>query len=287
MLRPIAIPLALIPAFSFCLAQEAKPEFEVVSIRPGSDKPVVVNGMAIVGAMQGGPGSSDPERLTGNSVALRDLVLRAYGVNLHQLSGPGWIETTRYDVNAKIPPGTTRDEFKLMLQGMLEDRFKLKLHHETRDVRAYNLVVAKGGLKLRDFVSTDACSAGNRPVGGTCREGAVYQSGIMKSAGTERSLLSLSPPGPSRIISGSATQLSVLARMLEPALGGSIVADKTGLTDKFNLRFEFASPTFTGQDDTPLPTLFMALEDAGLKLESVRTSLDVLVIDHIERPSEN
>jgi uncharacterized protein (TIGR03435 family) len=109
----------------------------------------------------------------------------------------------------------------------------------------------------------------------------------MKSAGTERSILSMSPPGPSRIIRGSATQFSVLVGMLKAALGGSLVVDKTGLTDKFDFRFEFVSPTFTGQDDTPLPTLFMALEEAGLKLESARTSLDVLVIDHIERPNEN
>ena len=286
MLRPIAIPALFLS--SYCVAQPpTKPVFEAVSIRPGSGRPVEVKGMLIVGMMQGGPGTPDPERLTGNSVSLRDLVLSAYGVSRQQLAGPGWIETTGYNINAKIPPGTTKDQFRLMLQAMLEDRFKLKLHHETRSIPGYNLVIAKGGLKLRDAVSLDACSAGARPIGGTCRESAIYQSGIMKSAGTEQTMLSMSPPGPSRIISGRAQQLSALTPFLEPALGGPIVTDKTGLTDKYSFRFEFASPTYTGQDDTPLPTLFAALEEAGLKLESVKTSLDVLVIDHIEQPSGN
>ena len=203
MLRPIAIPALFLS--SYCVAQPpTKPVFEAVSIRPGSGRPVEVKGMLIVGMMQGGPGTPDPERLTGNSVSLRDLVLSAYGVSRQQLAGPGWIETTGYNINAKIPPGTTKDQFRLMLQAMLEDRFKLKLHHETRSIPAYNLVVAKGGLKLRDSVSLDACSAGARPIGGTCRESAIYQSGIMKSAGTEQTMLSMSPPGPSRIISGRA-----------------------------------------------------------------------------------
>jgi uncharacterized protein (TIGR03435 family) len=286
MLRPIAIPALFLS--SYCVAQPpAKPVFEVVSIRPGSGRPVDVKGMLIVGMMRGGPGTPDPERFTANTVILRDLVLSAYGVSRQQLAGPGWIETTGYDINAKIPPGTTKDQFGLMLQAMLEDRFKLKLHHETRSIPAYNLVVAKDGLKLRDSVSLDACSAGARPIGGTCRAGAVYQSGIMQSVGSERTMLSMSPPGLSRIISGSAQQLSALTPFLEPALGGLMVTDKTGLTDKYNFRFEFASPTYTGQDDTPLPSLFAALEEAGLKLESVKSAADVLVIDHIEQPSGN
>jgi uncharacterized protein (TIGR03435 family) len=286
MLRPIAIPALLLS--NYCLAQPpAKPMFEAVSIRPGSGRPVEVKGMPIVGMMRGGPGTPDPERLTGNSVTLRDLLLSAYFVRPQQLAGPGWIDTTTYDINAKIPPGTTNDQFQLMLQSMLEDRFKLKLHHETRSIAGYNLVVAKGGLKLRDSVSLDACAAGSRPIGGTCREGSIYQSGIMKSAGTEQTMLSMSPPGLSRIIRGSANPLSALIPFLEPALGGPIVTDKTGFTDKYNFRFEFASPTYTGQDDTPLPSLFTALEEAGLKLESVKTAADVLVIDHIEQPSGN
>jgi uncharacterized protein (TIGR03435 family) len=115
MLRPVVAPFVLVAAFSLCLAREAaKPEFEVVSIRPGSDRPVMVNGMAVVGAMQGGPGSSDPERLTGNSVVLRDLVLRAYGVNLHQLSGPGWIETTPLRRWARFGYGCSRSGRRLV-----------------------------------------------------------------------------------------------------------------------------------------------------------------------------
>ncbi len=91
MLRPITIPALFLS--SYCVAQTpVKPAFDAVSIRPGSGRAVAVNGMLIVGMMRGGPGTRDPERFTGNTVTLRDLVLSAYGVRRQQLAGPGWIE---------------------------------------------------------------------------------------------------------------------------------------------------------------------------------------------------
>lgn len=261
--------------------------FDVVSIRPGTGRPVTLNGMQVVGVIQGGPGSSNPGRLTANSVSLRDLVLTAYGVTRRQLAGPGWIETARYDVNARVPAGTTQDQFKLMLQAMLEDRFGLKVHHEAQVLPAYSLVVGKHGLKLSNAVSMDACSSGARPVQGTCDESAAYRSGIMRSSGTERAMLGIGPFRGGLIISGTATPFSALVTVIARALGGSIVVDKTGITDKFNFRFEFASPTLTGQDEASLPTLFKALDEAGLKLQSTKTTVDVLVVDHVERPGDN
>lgn len=274
---------------AFAQDSSSKPSFDVVSIRPGNGQPTTLpNGMRVLGAMQGGPESPDPERLTGNSVSLKSLMLRAYAVKSYQISGPSWIDTTRYDIAAKIPPGATKNDLNLMLQQMLEERFSLKLHHESKAFSAYNLVVAKNGLKLRDSVSTNACAAGARPAGGTCAERVSYQSGIMSSTSKDPGRLMTVPQGSGRIATGLAMPISALASMLEQQLAGPVVIDKTGLTGVYDFRLEFASPTITSQDDTPLPSLFTALEkDLGLKLESTKTPIDVLVIDHIERPSEN
>ncbi len=154
----------------------AKPSFEVVSIRPGS--PIVTQcpggGLRALGLICGGPGTPDPGRLTGNSVLLRTLIQRALGVQPLQLIGPDWIASKRYDIAAVIPADATPEELNLMLQRMLEDRFNLKSHHETREFPAYNLVLAKGGLKLRETMATDACAMGARLVGKTCQQGVEY-----------------------------------------------------------------------------------------------------------------
>src|SRR5580704_12455909 len=149
--KPVIASCAILSGF--CFAQEpVKPDFEVVSIRPARGQPTVLpTGMRVIGAMQGGPGTSDPERLNGNGVTPFALISRAFGgLKRYQISGPTWINNTRYDLNAKIPPGASKEQVELMFQSMLEDRFKLKVHHESQEHTAYNLTIAKGGLKLRE-----------------------------------------------------------------------------------------------------------------------------------------
>ena len=90
-------------ASGFAVAQTPKPTFEVISIRPGSMKPVQMpNGMSAIGGIQGGPGTPDPELVRMNSVTLKQLMTRAYSVKYYQISGPTWIDTTRYDINATV-----------------------------------------------------------------------------------------------------------------------------------------------------------------------------------------
>jgi Protein of unknown function (DUF3738) len=102
----------LVTHAAFAQSAPDKPSFEVASIRPGSRTLTTLpNGMQVIGAMQGGPGTSDPETLTINSLPLRSIVLRAYGVQPYQLSGPGWIATSRYDIKAKVPAGATKEQF--------------------------------------------------------------------------------------------------------------------------------------------------------------------------------
>src|ERR1035441_5092960 len=95
-----------------------------------------------------GPGTSDPGQLTDTAVRLRSLLLQAYGLRSFQLIGPDAIDTKQYDIAAKIPPGTTTQQFSQMLQRLFVERFGLTYHHETKEFACREIVVAKGGPKL-------------------------------------------------------------------------------------------------------------------------------------------
>jgi uncharacterized protein (TIGR03435 family) len=264
-------------------AQEPKPSFEVVSIRPGS-----MNRATLIGSVTGGPGSADPERLFMNSVTPKVAVSLAYDVGEYQVSGPDWIGNSRYDINAKVPAGATKEQFRLMLQDVLDHRFRIKVHHEAQDFKAYHLVEAKGGLKLKDAVSTDACAAGNRPASKSCPPGAAYVSGIAQSAGNGPPMLTSSPAEGGFIVRGSAQTISSLADVLSWRMPGPGIIDQTGLTGTYDFRLEFANPDVGAQGDFSFPTLSTALEkELGLKLEPMMVSRDTIVIDRIDRPTEN
>src|SRR5579863_5954307 len=141
--------IAIVPRPAFAQSAAETPRFEVASVRPAS-APARFNG-----SVSGGPGSSDPERITFSGVPMIRLLMSAYGIPLgmgspvrrfgpfsDQISGPAWIESDWYDINAKVPPGATQDQVNRMLQDLLAERFGLKLHHESREVSGYELVVA-------------------------------------------------------------------------------------------------------------------------------------------------
>lgn len=165
----IRIGLAVLPAAAV-LAQAAadKLTFEVASVKPAA--PPTPGRMQIM--MRGGPGTSDPGQATFSNVTQRMLLAKAYGVQDYQISGPGWLDSERYEIVAKVPKGTTEEQFKVMLQNLLADRFKLTLHHETKDLPRYELVVAKNGPKLKEAAAAlagdgTAGSGDAGPAGGT------------------------------------------------------------------------------------------------------------------------
>jgi uncharacterized protein (TIGR03435 family) len=98
--------------------------------------------------MSGGPGTKDPGRITYNGVTLKMLLKRAYDISPDQISGPDWLDSERYDIVAKVPPGTTPEQFRLMLQNLLAERFELRQHRETKTLPVYLLTVANNGPKL-------------------------------------------------------------------------------------------------------------------------------------------
>ena len=256
------------------------------------------------------PTSLTPGRVSLNCTTVKDLVHIAYvsfaSGHFNPLStvpiegGPAWINSDLYAIEAKtegIPTPNAGTVGGAMLQTLLEDRFKLKIHREARGVPVYELTVAKGGLKMRRF-----------------QEGTCAPVDLVKWASNYPPLPSLPDPppglkhcpnnaplnGPNIVVDSQGMSFEdfrafVLRYMDRP------VVDKTGLTGRFDIRLEYlpdeaSSSTIRdggsfvdGPSDVPPgPSIFTALEgQLGLKLAPGKGSSEFLVIDSVERPSEN
>jgi len=116
--------------------------FEVASVKPAQS----VSGRF---TMNGGPGTSDPGRISYTNIMLRRILLSAYEVRNYQISGPDWLDTLRFDITAKVPDGTTKEQFQSMLRNLLITRFKMTVHRESKDLPIYALLGAKNGPKIR------------------------------------------------------------------------------------------------------------------------------------------
>ncbi len=104
----------------------------------------------VTGTMKGGPGTSDPGRITYTQISLIQLLMKAWGIEYYRIDGPSWLKSTanaidQYNITATMRAETTKQQFQLMLQNLLVERFQIKLHHETRTFTGYELVVAPGG----------------------------------------------------------------------------------------------------------------------------------------------
>ncbi len=190
-----------------------------------------------------------------NNVSLSDCLKYAYGiVSDAQLVGPDWIKSkeVRFDIVAKAPPNTSRDRIDLMLQNLLAERLKVAVHHEQREIPHLALVVGKNGPKLRA-----ATTLGPNPA----RRGHI---------------------------AGSHMPMRGLAMLLSRFERQTII-DETGLKGDFEVKLDWTPDDAIHPDDQGAPSLFTAVEEQlGLKLESRKGPLDVLVVDHAEKiPTDN
>ena len=280
-LLPVAI--GILSALTL-LAQSAavlKPHFEVASIKRN------------VGGLGGGFNPLPGGRLTIENVPLRLLIQNAYDVFPFQVSaGPAWIDSDRYDMDAKADGNPSIPEMiGPMLAALLEDRFGLKVHRETKQLPVYTLAVAKGGLKLPE--SKAECWAEHDANG---RPSPPPVPGKPPLASCGRVMGGLSPSGGH--LEGKSASVGSLIFTLSHLLGRTII-DKTGFTGTFDMHLEFARdqalPGAPGGPapgefaaDSSKPSIFTALqEQLGLKLESGKGPVEMLVIDHVEKPSEN
>ena len=141
--------------FLACMAASAlalhgqSPAFDAATVKPaGPVDPARPSFMPDNMSFQGGPGTKSPGRINYYRVSLRATLARAYNMSPHQISGPEWMDTERYDIVATFPPATTEEQLRTMLQGLLTERFAIAMHRETRVMPVYHLVVAKNGPKL-------------------------------------------------------------------------------------------------------------------------------------------
>ena len=268
LLLPAAVLLALAPAvFAQSAAAPPAPAFDVASIRQ--------NITSTDGHHHIYNDHSESHFRTVN-VSLEDLVQYAYGLPKTQiLGGTAWFDSTTFDIDAKsdaavdaqlkgLPDDEARKRKMLMVQALLADRFQFKAHQETRELPVYALVVAKGGPA---FKPSDA-------------------------NGTTVSITTGS--GINRIhVQGSDNTIDLLARELAQQLG-RVVVDKTGIDARYDITLRWTpddrpAPLLNGAPDPSAPPgIFTAIqEQLGLKLESTKGPVPVLVIDHIAMPSDN
>jgi len=122
----------------------AQPAFEVASVKASGP---LKQGRPV--GMRGGPGTNDPGQISWNYVTLQDVVLRAYDLKEFQVSAPSWMSSEHYDITAKVPADTGKEQFQIMLQNLLSERFHLKAHREVQQGTVYELVTGKNGPRFK------------------------------------------------------------------------------------------------------------------------------------------
>jgi uncharacterized protein (TIGR03435 family) len=253
--------------------------FDVVSIKPNKSGDFRM-GLALQ------PGG----RFTATNTNVKGLIRYAFNApDWQMVGGPDWIIADHFDVEAKADRQSetmTPNVVRPMVQLLLEDRFQLKTHHESRELPVYELVVAKGGPKKK--LSEDQTP----PVP---QVPADRGAGPRGEPGAPRG--SIVGRGPGGSFMGNAVQIAALINFMSQPLGRPII-DKTDLKGLYDFTLQFTPEPGQGPPlppgvqppprDPAGPSIFTALQDQlGLQLESKKSPLDVIVIDGVQRPSEN
>jgi len=277
-------------------------EFDVASVKTNKSGPM----MSAMRMM--------PNNFNVTNIPLRILIMQAYRLSTYQLvGGPSWLDSDRFDIVAKGPEGSRPDQVPLMLRGLLASRFKLKLHTETRETQVYALVLARTDGKLGPKLSksTDDCE----------KVMAERRAAAEAARGRGPGPVPFTPPGPNDKpvctinmyptpvpngmpllnLRGGGQPMQTLVNQISSFLNKRVV-DTTGLTGLYDFEMQFSMGTQmplmtqapgTGSGTTPTapiddgPTMFDAVRELGLKLESERGPVEHLVIDSVERPTED
>jgi bla regulator protein blaR1 len=268
------------------------PSFEVATIKPSHGAPV--------------PSLSTPAVTRIINVTVRNLIEQAYripwtsGANQRVLGGPGWIDSDRYDVEARIDESQMsaisamsnderKDQTSLRIQSLLAERLRLKVHFESRELPIYTLVVAKGGPKLVAAKDT-ASDADQQPPQGTV---------LPTSASGLHHGIFVQYRGQQAEMTAKGATLDQLVHWLAgySEIDGRTIVNQTGLTGMYDFTLRWTREQFNAASAgepsasslaAEAPALFSSLaEQLGLRLVPGKGPVEVLIIDHIERPSEN
>jgi uncharacterized protein (TIGR03435 family) len=277
-MRRAALVLTLLAAGAAAAAQSpadsSATAFEVASIKSR------VGERAIVG------GRRSPDRFDRIDITLLNLIIYAFDMRTYQVEGgPDWVSSARFDVSAKAPGPVTPAELRPMVRRLLEERFALETHTETRELPIYELVMARRDGRLGPnivpaLVDCEPFLTGQRPMEESPREEASGLNLPRCASGASFGGGLITP-----FLNGQS--LAALARYLEPTVGRSVV-DKTGVAGLFDIELTYLDERMLlpGAPAPEGPALFTALEEQlGLKLESSRGPVEVLVIDSVSMPT--
>ncbi|HUA60805.1 MAG TPA: TIGR03435 family protein [Verrucomicrobiae bacterium] len=263
-------PLLFVLAMSCCFAQTADStlSFEVASVKvTGSAESAAISGSKR-GSSSAAPGA-DPILFRRPRATLASLLMAAYDLRPQQVIGPNWLTTERYDILARVPDSATARQQMIMLRNLLADRFALKQHREQRELPIYEMVVAKGGPKLKQPGETRIPAlTPDGPFGLSSKDGVTMI-----------------------VLWGRGSMSSLAARLSRQA--DRLIVDRTALTGDYDIDVRWSaavsSPTSGDGAADPGISLASALESQlGLKLESKKAPVDVLVVDHAEKvPTDN
>jgi uncharacterized protein (TIGR03435 family) len=262
-----------------------RPKFEVASIKPTAEQARTSAGMP---PQPGG-------RLRANNFPARMLIMRAYRLQDFQIvGGPDWLRQDGFDIEAKGDSRADNTQLMLMLQSLLEERFQLKYHRETRELPVYALSVSRSGSKL-PAPKEGGCVKPDDPSAAA----SLPRCGVVA--------LTMIPSGIST--HGSAVAMPEFIRHLSQMLGRPVL-DRTGITNRFDVRLEYASDdsvaaysslwgsvqghreslaaAAVASNAAAAPNILTAIqEQLGLKLDSAKGPVEVMVIDHVEKPTGN
>jgi uncharacterized protein (TIGR03435 family) len=252
--HPLLKPLLSWPLLA-CLALPAaahaqRPAFAVATIRPSS------------GAVQfehDGATETTPGTLRMRDVSVETCIKWAYSVQESQIAGPDWIDSDKFDITAKSDGPADENAMKQMLQSLLADRFKLSFHHQDKELKAFVLTIAKGGAKLTPAAAPDA-----KPYRQNSANGSIVKSMTIQEFG------------------------DFLSQPLHMP-----VVDQTGLKGKYDFVLDFTpylpDAKNMGPDRPDTVSILMAAMEGelGIKMETRKTQVNVMVIDHVAKPSAN
>jgi uncharacterized protein (TIGR03435 family) len=289
MSRPVIVAgvVAMVGLAANLAGQSSEPAFEVASIKASNPDAPGPRGLPVAG------------RFNASNVTLRELVLRTYELFDAQVEGgPEWQTSLRFDIQAKAKdPVAGMTAMRPMLKTLLADRFRLKVHTESREMPIYALVVARDGATLGANIarSTADCSNADQELAETSAKagGGALQGILEKGQGLPCAIMPVPARAAGMTMRANGVSMGELAVFLTPWTG-RIVQDQTGLSGLYDWEMTFARgdrPEAQQPRDSlprsaaPAPPVMVAIqEQLGLKLESTRGLVEVLVIDSAAVP---
>ncbi len=278
-------------------AQDSKLQFEVASVKLSTAGPPPQGGMR----MSGGPGTPDPSQITYVNLPLNLILTQAFDVKNYQFIAPSWLSDVRVDITAKVPEGATKEQANIMMQNLIRERFRAQVHRETRILPSYELVIAKGGLKMKESDTSIPTPADPKQAeGGPPRVASVKgPDGLPLLAPGRKGMVIMGMGVGHQRITARLQGIADLRRISEQRVSRPVV-DKTGLTGMYDFYLDFSPPGFhepAGDSSSSIPgnavaesfpPFEVAIESLGLHLEPKKMPIGVVVIDKMEKtPVEN